>query len=239
VIADISDMRKAVPPPSFSSIVVEQMVPPRASLPAQNKKQSQSRGVSRVMSSCFANVRTSVASDSTEGGNNTAPLTPAAPVKTVNTPKSHVPANHGGARSRTHKWHDPGPPPTKDEVQKMCDELCPGYKYPPSFAKKLRVVGKKKPEDGRVSGAPNYRTMFIENVCKTTEDKDMEEFVNGIVATEVFQRASVDEASRKSYKFKVLACDTSKLLDPEVWPEGIGCRLWQFRGGSQHIQQQQ
>ena len=76
--------------------------------------------------------------------------------------------------------------------------------------------------------------MFVENVCRSTDDKDMEEFVNKIVPTEEFQRASVDEASRKSYKFKVRACDASRLLDPDVWPEGIGCRLWQFRGRNQH-----
>jgi len=84
-----------------------------------------------------------------------------------------VPANHGGARSRTHKWHDPGPPPTKDEVQKMCEKLRPGYIYPPSFAKKLRVVGKKKQEDGRVSGAPNYRIMF----CFIIASMDLEKYL--------------------------------------------------------------
>ncbi len=84
--------------------------------------------------------------------------------------------------------------------------------------------------------------MFIENVCIQTDDKDMEEYVNSIFSTEDFQRASVDEASRKSYKFKIYACDVCKLLDPDVWPEGIGCRLCEFCGrkhhgsNSQHIQ---
>ncbi len=44
----------------------------------------------------------------------------------------------------------------------------------------------------------------------------MEEYVNSIVSTEDFQNASLDEASRKSYKFKVFACDVCKLIDPVV-----------------------
>ncbi len=130
---------------------------------------------------------------------------------------------------------------SKEEVKKMCDDLPVGFRYPSDFVKKLRVEGNKKFEDGKVSGAPDQRTIFVENVCRTTDDKDMEDFVSNIVNVVDFQRASVDAEDRKSFKFKVLACDTSKVLDPDVWPEGIGFRLWQFRGNSHrsNIQQQQ
>ncbi len=47
----------------------------------------------------------------------------------------------------------------------------------------------------------------------------MEEYLNSIVSTEDFMHASEDEASRKSYKCKVFACDECKLLDPDVWHE--------------------
>ena len=137
----------------------------------------------------------------------------------------------GGAKRRTHNWFDKKPEQshTTEEVKKMCDDLPPGFRYPPSFAKKLHVVGKKKSQDNKISGAPNQRIMFVENVCKTTNDEDMKEYVSAIVPIEEFQCASVDQASRKSFKFKVRVGDASKLLDPEIWPEGIGCRLWQFR----------
>ncbi len=71
--------------------------------------------------------------------------------------------------------------------------------------------------------------MFVENILKTTADKDMPNIVKCLVHVENFQHVSVDVISRKSFKFKMLAIDAGKLLDPDVWPEGIGCRLWQFQ----------
>ncbi len=50
-------------------------------------------------------------------------------------------------------------------------------------------MGNKKFEDGKVSGTPNQRTIFVENVCRITIDKDMEDFVNNIVIVIDFQRA--------------------------------------------------
>ncbi len=76
----------------------------------------------------------------------------------------------------------------------------------------LYGMGNKKFEDGKVSGAPNQRTIFVENVCRTTDDKNMEDFVSNIVNVVDFQHASVDEAASKSFKFKELACATSKVL---------------------------
>ncbi len=167
--------------------------------------------------------------------------TPMASKPATNTPRAEHQAGHGGVRRRTNKWYQSGPLATKEEVMKMCDDLPARFRYPSGFAKNLSVVGNKKFEDGKVSGAPNQWTIFVENVCRTTDDKDMEDFVSNIVNVVDFQRASVDAAARKCFKFKVLACDTSKVLNPVVWPEGIGCRLWQFRGNSHgsNIQQQQ
>ncbi len=148
-------------------------------------------------------------------------------VHTANNPMIPISSNRSGARKKTHNWFERVQPATTEEVTKMCEDLPPGFKYPPSFAKKLRVVGKKKSDDRKVSGAPNQKIMFVENVCKQTDDKDMEEYVNSIVSTEDFQRASVDETSRKSYKFKIYACDVYKLLDPGRKQHG---------SNSQHIQ---
>ena len=224
---DMSEMKKtapppAMPPPSFSAIIAAQ-----ASEVASKSKPS-----------------ASFATPSAGGGQRThSQVTPMPPViKHVDASKSAPnQAGHGGARRRTHKWYESEPLASKEEVKKMCDDLPAGFRYPPAFAKKIRIIGKKKIEDSKVSGAPNQRTIFVENVCRTTDDKDMEDYVNNIVTVFDFQRASVDAAARKSFKFRVLACDTSKVLDPDVWPEGIGCRLWQFRGKSQgsNIQQQQ
>ncbi len=140
----------------------------------------------------------------------------------------------GGARKRTHRWFDSGPAPSAEEVQKLYQDLPPGFRYPASFAKKLRVIGKGKPENSKIHGAPKQRILFVENVSNSTEDSDMKDFVSSIVPIEDFKRASVDAASRKSFRFKVDDKDACKLLDPEIWPEGIGCRLWQFRGKPQN-----
>ncbi len=145
-----------------------------------------------------------------------------------------IASNHSGARKKTHIWFEYVQPAITEEVKNMCEDIPPGFKYSSSFAKKLRVVGEKKSDDKKVSGAPNQRILFVENLFRQTYDKDMAEYINSIVSTEYFQHQSVDEASRKSYKFKVFACDVCKLLDPDVWPEGIGCKLWEFRGRNQH-----
>ncbi len=115
-----------------------------------------------------------------------------ATVHTANNPMILIASNHSGTRKKTHNWFEHVQPTTTEEVKKMCEDLPPGFKYPPFFAKKLRVVGKKKSDDKKVSGAPNQRIMFVENVYRQADDKNMEEYVNSIVSTEDFQHASVD-----------------------------------------------
>ncbi len=78
------------------------------------------------------------------------------------------------------------------------------------------VVGKKKFMDGKVSCAPNQRAIFVDNMCRTTDSKDIEDFVSNIVNVVDFQCAAFDAAARKPFTFKVLSCDSSKELIPDV-----------------------
>ncbi len=132
-----------------------------------------------------------------------------AAVYTVNNTIIRIASNHSGARKKTYNWFEHVQPATTEESKKMCEYHQPGLKYPPFLSKKHRVVGKKKSDDKKLSGTHKQRIKFVKNVCRQKDYKDMEEYVNSIVRNDDFQCVSVDKTSRKSYKFKVFACDVS------------------------------
>jgi len=226
VVADVVDLRKAPvtplhipPPPMYSSIAGRRLPVPSSALQMPSL-------------SLPGTLKPQIIPSSSSGANGVIgvpPVRETQPIMTSMPTESPRISSSSGARKKTHNWFNDGPPPSHEEVKKLYEDLPSGFRYPASFAKRLRVVGKGKQCDIKIQGAPTQRIMFVENVSKTTADKDMENFIKSLVPTEDFQRASVDAASRKSFKFKVLASDAVKLLDPDVWPEGIGCRLWQFR----------
>ncbi len=60
-----------------------------------------------------------------------------AAVHTVNNPVIPIGSNHSRGRMKTHNCFEYVQPATTEEVTKMYEDLLPGFKYPPSFAKKL------------------------------------------------------------------------------------------------------
>ncbi len=194
MISDVSELTKAVPPlsmPSYSSMVALGRSFQAASAVQKPKPLS---GVS-LKGSVVAGAILGIVDASLEHRKQVSTTA----VHTANNPMIPIASNRSGARKKTHNWFEHVQPATTEEVKKICEDLSPGFKYPPCFAKKLKVVSKKKSDDKKVSGAPNQRIMFVENVCRQTDDKDMEEYVNSFVSTEDFQHASVDEASTKLY----------------------------------------
>ncbi len=83
-----------------------------------------------------------------------------------------IASNHSEARKKTHNWFEHVQPATTEEVKKMCKDLPPGFKHPPSFAKKFRVVGKKKSDVRRsqellIRGSDSLRMCADKQMIKT------------------------------------------------------------------------
>ena len=121
----------------------------------------------------------------------------------------------------------PTGPITSDMVSNALTDLANGFSYQASYAKKLRVMGKKSDNNIKVKGAPQVRTLAETNITKDTLDENVEKLVKRIGPVESFRKAyNLDKMRTKQFTFQVLEKDMVTFLDPDKWPSGVCCRAW-------------
>lgn len=87
--------------------------------------------------------------------------------------------------------------------------------------KKKLVTGNNKQGDKNYAREIQHH-FHVRNVHPSVEDDDLLELIKTCNATiKTFECVSSESAPAKSYRLSVLACDSQKVLDENLWPEGI------------------
>ena len=74
-------------------------------------------------------------------------------------------------------------------------------------------------------GPPPVRDYFVYRVMKTTQETDIEECLSdNDIKYELVKKISKEEAKYSSFKISVSLNDIGKVMDPNVWPEGVRIR---------------
>lgn len=72
---------------------------------------------------------------------------------------------------------------------------------------------------------PKRHEIFVFRVHNDITDDSLKEFLTGEHLTVIdMECVSQDSSWTKSYRIVIESNDLSAILDPDFWPEGIGCR---------------
>ena len=89
------------------------------------------------------------------------------------------------------------------------------------------VFGKATASDRQFTGAARTREIFVFNIIPETSDTVFKSFFEELnVPVHELECMSNAEARTKSYRVKVSMSDIEKVMDPEIWPESVGLRLF-------------
>jgi len=82
-----------------------------------------------------------------------------------------------------------------------------------------------------IRAGPRRQELFIFRIHADISDDDIKQFLVGEnVVVHELERLSKDDSWTKSYRVAIETNDLSALLQPDFWPDGIGCRrYWRKR----------
>ena len=71
------------------------------------------------------------------------------------------------------------------------------------------------------------KEIFVFNLDHTTDEDALKTFLSSLdIGVLDLECRSHSEARNKSYRIKIKHTDIDKVMDPDIWPEGVGCRLY-------------
>lgn len=96
--------------------------------------------------------------------------------------------------------------------------------------KKSAVYGTKDSDAG-LSGAERESDIFVFRVTKNHSEESVKKYMEeGNIQVNSIEQSSKDEVSRyRSFHIVINNKDIEKVLVPDFWPKGVGCRRWSRR----------
>ena len=80
---------------------------------------------------------------------------------------------------------------------------------------------------GGLTASARTCEIFVFNLSGDTSDDDLQSFfvkINVMVAE--LECRSKPDALARSYRVRIALDDIAKVMNPDIWPEGVGCRMY-------------